>query len=112
MSRVVQRYPSSMLVLACILLAFSAHAVAERSDRDPRFSPDGKRLAFSSRRDGNSDLYIMNADGSDVRRVTSHSAVDGAPAWSPDGKFLAFHSNRDGNFEIYTIRIEGSVVRR
>jgi len=59
-------------------------------DSGPVWSPDGKRLAFFSRRGGNTDIYVMNADGSGVRRVTRSPAYDFTPTWSPDGRRLAF----------------------
>ena len=63
----------------------------------------GGVIAFVSNRDGNFEIYVMNADGSDQRRLTYNTVGDWAPAWSPDGKQLAFTSERDGNFEIYVI---------
>ena len=66
-------------------------------------SPDGRRLAFSSRRDGNLELYVMELDGENLEKLTDDPADDDAPAWSPDGRLLAFHSVRDGNWEIYTV---------
>ena len=104
------------LVLAVLILSWASSAAAAQapksSDRDPQFSPDGSMIVFSSNRDRNADLYIMDADGSDQRRITSHPGMDGAPAWSPDGQSLAFHSSRDGNLEIYSIRIDGTGVKR
>jgi dipeptidyl aminopeptidase/acylaminoacyl peptidase len=83
-------------------------------DRWPAWSPDGEWIAFASVRDSPYwELYIMRADGSDVRRVTWwQDASDVAPAWSPDGKWLAFASRRDGNWEIYVVdRDGGNLVR-
>jgi TolB protein len=51
-------------------------------DLDPRWSPDGSRIAFSSDRDGNSEVYMMNADGSGQTRLTDDPAHDDQPAWS------------------------------
>jgi TolB protein len=71
-------------------------------DADPLFSPDGTMIAFASDRDGNSENYVMNVDGSNVRRVTFHPAVDAFPVISPDGTQLIFDSNRDEeNTDIY-----------
>lgn len=83
-------------------------------DRWPAWSPDGEWIAFASVRDSPYwELYIMRADGSDVRRITWwQDASDVAPAWSPDGKWLAFASRRDGNWEIYVAdRDGGNLVR-
>jgi Tol biopolymer transport system component len=75
----------------------------------PSWSPDGTRLAFSSNRDGNWEIYTMNADGTGITRLTTNrSADDAAPAWSPDGTRIAFHSDRDGNYEIYVMNADGS----
>lgn len=87
--------------------------VASELNSWPACSPDGKRIAFGSNRDGGDyDIYVMNADGSDVRRVIESPGLDGRPAWSPDGKQLAFTSNRDGNYNIYVVNANGSNVRR
>jgi Tol biopolymer transport system component len=71
----------------------------------------GGRIAFVSDRDGNHEIYIMSADGSEQRNLTVNSAADEHPCWSPDGSHVAFTSNRDGNFEIYTINADGSGVK-
>jgi Tol biopolymer transport system component len=70
------------------------------------WSPDGSRLAFSSDQDGNSEIYLMNPDGSNVVRLTDNPASDTQPAWSPDGKQIAFSSDRDGDVEIYIVEVE------
>ncbi len=74
----------------------------------PVWSPEGKRLAFVSDRDGNKEIYLMNIDGSDLRNLTNHEADDWTPAWSPDGTEIAFSSMRDGNWEIYIMWSDGS----
>jgi TolB protein len=66
------------------------------------------RLAFASKRDGNWDIYLMDADGSNVRRLTNDAAHDRYPAWSPDGKQIAFYSERGGNAKIYVMNADGS----
>jgi hypothetical protein len=86
---------------------------------DPVWSPDGRRLAFSTYRDGNDEIYLMNPDGSGVKRLTNHPREDFVTGWSPDGTRLVFYSNRDGatgalesEYEIYTMEADGSSVRR
>ena len=69
------------------------------------------RIAFTSTRDGNWEIYVMNPDGSGLRRMTNNTFTDVHPAWSPDGSKLAFVSNRDGNNEIYVMSADGSVQR-
>lgn len=77
------------------------------NDYSPMWSPDGKQIVFSSTRSGNFQIYVMNADGSDVRRLTDRDGYDGDPSWSPDGTKIAFCSDRDGNREIYVMDPDG-----
>jgi len=77
-------------------------------DEDPVFSPDGTKIAFSSLRDGNWEIYVMNADGSNPVNLTNNSAEDDWPTWSPDGTQIAFTSHRNGNYEIYTMNADGT----
>ncbi len=71
-------------------------------DGAPVFSPDHKWIAFESNRDGNFEIYVMDAAyGKTLYRLTNDPADDRAPTWSPDGKFIAFHSNRDGHYQVY-----------
>jgi Tol biopolymer transport system component len=66
------------------------------------------RMAFSSDRDGNREIYLMDADGGRPTRLTSNAALDDAAALSPDGTRVAFLSNRDGNIELYVMNADGS----
>ncbi|NJN95882.1 MAG: hypothetical protein HC875_18135 [Anaerolineales bacterium] len=77
----------------------------------PVWSPDGKRLAFSSKAPGNWDIFTMTVSGSDLRQVTTDPANDLSPAWSPDGKRLAFETNRDGNVEVYVADANGTTAQ-
>ena len=70
------------------------------------------RIAFASTRDGNYEIYVMNADGSATTRLTNNSARDDDPSWSPDGRRIAFRSTRDGNSEIYVMGANGSAPTR
>ncbi len=83
-------------------------------DARPAWSPDGTRIAFESTTDGKRSVYVMQADGQGLRRLTdaTGTAADSSPAWSPDGTRVAFASDRDGNSEIYVIGVDGSSTKR
>jgi Tol biopolymer transport system component len=87
------------------------NAPAERNIR-PDWSPNGQKIAFTSRRDGNDEIYVMNADGTEPTRLTNNTFSDIAPAWSPDGSKIAFQSDRDGNTEIYIMNADGTGEER
>jgi len=78
------------------------------ADLAPAWSPDGKQIAFESWRDGNGEIYVMDADGSNQVNLTRHEADDLAPSWSPDGRYIAFESVRDGQNETYVMQADGS----
>lgn len=78
----------------------------------PVWSPDGERIAFMSNRDGNPEIYVMNRDGSGVRRLTNHPAADVTPTWSPTGQQIAFTSDRTGNPNIWIMNVDGSQQRQ
>ena len=60
------------------------------SDAYPVFSPDGQKIAFTSTRDGNSEIYLMNADGTNQTRLTNNTSFDGWPSFSPDSQKIVF----------------------
>ena len=65
------------------------------------------RIVFTSRRDGNNEIYVMDADGGNQENLTNHPAYDADPAWSPDGTKIAFVSRRDGVSQIYVMGADG-----
>jgi Tol biopolymer transport system component len=77
----------------------------------PSWSRDGRTIVFVSWRDGNGEVYAMDADGSGPRNLTQDPAKDVRPAWSPDGRTIAFVSRRDGQSEIYVMNADGSGKR-
>ncbi len=76
-------------------------------DTHPAWSPDGSRIAYQSERNGNTDVYVMQANGASQTRLTDNPSFDGMPAWTSDGKYLAFTSWRDGQADIYTMTDSG-----
>jgi TolB protein len=72
-------------------------------DTGPVWSPDGQKIAYVSRRDGNREIYMIDSDGQNIANVTRHPADDWTPAWSSDGSQLAFSSFREGSWEIFVM---------
>jgi TolB protein len=78
----------------------------------PQWSPDGQKIAFSSDRDGDGEIYVINKDGSDLVQLTNNSGYDGRPRWSPDGKTISFETDRDGgDWDIFVMNADGSHPR-
>ena len=82
-------------------------------DIHPRFSPDGRSIAFSSDREGNMDVYVIPTAGGAVKRLTIHSADDTVLDWTPDGKSVLFASQRGEDFmgKLYVVSIDGGMPR-
>ena len=92
-------------------------------DRNPSWSPDGKRIAFQSDRDEPriaGDIYVMDADGRNPHRLTDHDFDDRDPSWSPDGERIVFSARREGHvenkfaitYEIYVMDADGGNEQR
>jgi len=77
-------------------------------DLNPVWSPDGSKIAFTSNRSGNYEIWIMNADGSGLKNLTNRPSNNEKPAWSPDGSKIAFVSDRSGNKDIWFMNADGS----
>lgn len=78
----------------------------------PRFSPDGRSIAFSSDREGATDLYVVEVETDTVSRVAPSAATDHRPAWSPDGKELVFQSDRQGGPHLFVVTLADGSVRQ
>ena len=74
-------------------------------DMQPAWSPNMQKVAFTTNRDGQNEIYLMNADGTNLVNLTNNPADDQYPAWSIDGQSIAFSTNRDGNYEIYVLNV-------
>lgn len=83
-----------------------------REDTIPKVSPDGRQIAFVSERDGNSDIYVVDVDGKNERRLTTSPDLDLDPAWSPDGRRIAFDSDPNGYPELFMMNADGSDLHR
>ncbi len=70
------------------------------------------KIAFTLDRGGNIEIYIIDDNGKNLRRLTDHPEVDFYPAWLPDGRHIAFSSNRDRDFSIYTMDLAGKNIKR
>jgi Tol biopolymer transport system component len=81
----------------------------------PSWSPDGKRIAFTSDRDGNADIYVMDSNGDNLIRITDDPKFEGFPLWSPDGTKILYVSvdgeDEKANSEIYLMNADGSDKR-
>ena len=91
--------------------ATPADASSPASTPAPTRTPTGPRqtqIAFASDRDGDSEIYVMNGDGSNVRQITFNTVDDDKPSWSKDGRKLAFESNLDGDYDVYMVDADGS----
>jgi TolB protein len=75
-------------------------------------SPDGKKIAYSSNRAGNFDIWVANIDGTDAHNLTGTPAQDTAPCWSPSGLEIAFTSGRSGSAQLWVMDNEGLNLRR
>ena len=82
------------------------------NDTQPAWSPNGKRIAFTSDRAGNQDVYTVRPNGRGLRRLTGTAAEDSAPSWSPNGKRIAFTSDREGNEDVFSMTARGKALRR
>lgn len=79
----------------------------------PSFSPDGGKIIFArSIGGGNTEIFVCNRDGSNLRQLTHSSGIDTNPAWSPSGQNIAFTSSRTGSPQIYVMDSEGANLRR
>ncbi len=87
-------------------------AVTEQINASPHWSPDGSRIVFSSNRDGDPEIYVMDSDGAHVQQLTHNDTPDYFPSWSPDGSQIVFASLREGNWDIYVMDAKGRNVRR
>ena len=99
------RFISTSCMLALMLLSVNVSPVFAKAPTTPK-------ILFSSARDGNGEIYIMNPDGSEQVRLTQHPADDLNAVWSPTGDQVLFVSDRDGKRDLYLMNPDGSDIRR
>jgi TolB protein len=99
-------------LLAAAIAAVIGMVALETAPSSATFPGTNGKIAFSSIRDGNYEIYVMNAGGSGQTNLTNNPAIDQTSGWSPDGTKLAFTSNRDGGQDIYAMNADGSGVVR
>jgi len=80
------------------------------STGSPRWSPDGREITFDSRLAGQADIYVINVEGGQPRRLTSDPALDVAPCWSRDGQWIYFSSMRSGARQIWKTPSQGGAA--
>jgi len=85
---------------------------AGAEDRQPAYSPDGRRLVFSSNRTGNLDLWLLDTANGEERQLTDDEADDWDPAFTPDGRSLLWSTNRASHFEVWRMAVDGSGARQ
>ncbi|HEY1678742.1 MAG TPA: hypothetical protein VGG04_13595 [Candidatus Sulfotelmatobacter sp.] len=79
----------------------------------PSWSPDDKQMVYASNRDGKFQIYAMNSDGTNIRRLTNNKAEESAPAWAPDGAAIVFVSDREGEHPaLFLMGADGSEQHR
>jgi len=82
-------------------------------DSSAEYSPDGRRIVFSSNRSGSRELWVCDAEGGNPAQITHFGGpVAGTPRWSPDGRQIAFDARPDGNADIFVVNAEGGGLRR
>ena len=84
-----------------------------RDEETPKYSPDGRSIAFASDRSGSMEIWRCDSDGSNLVQLTNFGGpLGGGPRWSPDGRWIAFDSRPEGHSQIYVINAEGGQPRR
>ncbi len=106
-------YPASCGLYA-MPAAGGVHPFTRLTENEEDTAPAarGDRVAFMSDSSGNWEIYVMNVDGTGLKRLTNNSSIDGLPTWSPNGRSIAFVSNQDGAWGVWVMNADGSNRRK
>ena len=99
------------LLAGCFPRMSTNQAAQQPASTDASFSPDGSKILFAANHDGDLEIYVVNADGTDQRQLTENSKQDFFPSWSPDGETIVFSSDRTGAVELYLMDTDGGNQR-
>ena len=89
-----------------------ANGSPDKQNYLPAWSPDRTKVAFTLSQGGNQEIYVMNKDGSGLRRLTNNPDIDTSPTWSPTGTQIAWVSGRSGNPQVYIMNADGTGQRK
>lgn len=99
------------LMMGCFPRMPTNPAAQQSAATDASFSPDGSTILFAANHDGDLEIYVVAADGSDRRQLTDNGGQDFFPSWSPDGNTIVFSSDRSGAVELYLMDADGGNQR-
>jgi dipeptidyl aminopeptidase/acylaminoacyl peptidase len=103
MMKIISHKKTAILTFTLLLFYLVTIGISEAA-----FPGSNGKIAFLKVLDGNKEIYVMNADGSNQYRLTDNEAYDAQPSWSPDGNKIVFWSDRDGRGDLYTINADGT----
>lgn len=102
---------AAAVLAGCFPRLPTGQAAQQPASTDASFSPDGSRILYAANHDGDLEIYVVNADGTDVRQLTDNDNQDFFPSWSPDGAAIVFSSDRNGAVELYLMDAAGNDQR-
>ena len=101
----------AMIMTGCFPRMPTNQAAQQPAATDASFSPDGSEILFAANHDGDLEIFVVNADGSDQRQLTDNGGQDFFPSWSPDGQTIVFSSDRSGAVELFLMDTDGGNQR-